>query len=121
MDDRTWDGMLAALDAELLPKIKAKRADPLVHAYRSTFWEILKRVGANTSDFQSCPPHGVCTPDIPIRALDEVVELKARFDRLEQFVIWVSEEEGYIAGFEEFARRRLNDMIDAAKEALDDA
>jgi hypothetical protein len=121
MDDRTWDGMLAALDADMLPKIKAKRDDPLVHAYRSTFWEILKRVGADTSDFQSCPPHGVCTPDIPIRALDEVVELKARFNRLKQFVIWVSENEVMADPFDPSGGHRLNDMIDAAKEALDDA
>lgn len=120
MDDGTWDGMLAALDANMLPKIKAKRDDPLVHAYRDTFWEILKRIGADISDFQSCPPHGVCTPDIPLRALDEVVELKARFNRLEQFVLWVAESGHYGFQHEAYPGARHNEMVDAAKEALDD-
>jgi hypothetical protein len=120
VDDKTWDGMLAALDAALPPKIQAKPDRGPIRSYRETFWEILKLTGADTSDFQSCPTRGVCTPDIPRQAFREVMELRARFDRLEQFVIWVAENEVMADPFDPSGGHRLNDMIDAAKEALDD-
>jgi hypothetical protein len=121
MDEWTWTRMVAALDGLGALNAQAQLDHDLVRVHRETLWEILKLTGADTSDFQSCPPQGVCTPDIPARALNEVVELKARFNRLEQFVIWVAESGHHGFQYEAYPGARYNDMVDAAKEALDDA
>lgn len=121
MDEKVWKDMFAALDMPPPAIVQAKLDHDLVRAYRDTFWAILNQTGADTSDFESCPPHGVCTPDIPIRAFNDVVELRARFNRLEQFVVWVAESEDMRSDPDDpSGGHRLNDMIDAAKEVLDD-
>lgn len=119
MDDERWDQMMNALQVDLYPKVQTKLDHDLVRAYRSTFWQILKHLGEDLSDFQECPPHGVCTPDVPQLAFDGVLELKTRFDRLEEFVLWVSESQLELSADSD-TMFRLNGIIDAAKAVLDD-
>src|SRR6185369_17311120 len=114
MDDETWDRMVIEAMNAISPKVEAKLDHDLVRAYRAFFWEIYKMMGADTMDYRSCPPPGVLIPDVPTLALDEVRELKARFDRLEQFAIWVFDSGHYGYQREEYPGQRHNEMVDAA-------
>lgn len=117
MDDENWKRMVDALDGAMTPKQQAELDHTLLRAYRSTFWQILKHLGEDLSDFQECPPRGFCTPDVPQLAFDGVLELKTRFDRLEEFVLWVSEMN---LADPDFGYPMLRSVIDTAREVLDD-